>query len=131
MPQAIEVKVGKVEVPSSDLKAAAEKAALAAAKKAVGGTKFEKRYEVTLAVKVEHDKKDSSVKATDTFTITEGGKLVPRLAVSKSGVATVKFKGDKIPPAAVADAVDGIVDSTMTTLVKTLGKLEEMEKKGK
>ena len=98
MPQPIAVKIGKVDVPSSDVKSVAEKTALTAAKKAAGGTKFDKKYEVTLSVKVEFDKKDkpTEVKASNTFVIAEDGKLVPRLAVTKSGVASAKGFGSKV-----------------------------------
>lgn len=132
MPQPIVVKIGKVEVPSSDYKAVAERAALNAAKGAASGTKFDKKYEVTLSVKVTFDKKDAPtvIEATNTFVISEDGKLVPRLAVSKSGTATAKGFGSKADKG-VDQAVDGIVSSTIETLVKTLQKLEAMEKKGK
>lgn len=132
MPQPIVVKIGKVDVPSSEYKAVAEKAALAAAKSASGGTKFDKKYEVTLDVTVTFDKKDAPTEAyaTNTFVIAADGKLVPRLAVSKSGKASAKGFGSKVDKG-VAQAVDGIVASTIETLVKTLEKLEAMEKNGK
>jgi len=132
MPQPIAVKIGKIDVPSSEYKAVAEKAALNAAKSAASGTKFDKKYEVTLNVTVTFDKKDAptEVSATNTFVIAENGKLVPRLAVSKSGKASAKGFGSKVDKG-VDQAVDGIVGSTIETLVKTLEKLEEMEKKGK
>ena len=131
MSQPIVVKIGKVEVPSSDLKSVAEKAALTAAKKAAGGTKFDKKYEVTLSVKVEFDKKDkpTEIKASNSFLISEDGKLAPRLAVSKSGSASAKGFG-KVADG-VDQAVDAIVGSTIDKLVTTLEKLEAMEKKGK
>lgn len=132
MPQSIAVKIGKIEIPDAKYKSAAESAALKAAKGAAGSRKFDKKYEVTLSVKVTFDKKDAptEIQATNTFLISEDGKLVPRLAVSKSGAATVKGFGSKVE-AAVGDAVDGIVSSTIEKLVKTLEQLEKLEKKGK
>ena len=80
-------------------------------------------YEVELTVKVEVDKSD--VKASvPAFLLTEGGKLVPGVSMSKSGSAATSFKGDEPPAKAVAEMVDTVVANLCEKLVSTLEKLK-------
>jgi hypothetical protein len=132
MPQPIVAKIGKVEIVQKDLAPVAQKAAIAACKAAASGTKFDKKYEITLNVKVELDDKDkpTEVKASTSFVVTEDGKLQPRLAQSKSGTATAKGFGSKVEKG-VEQAVDAIVTDSIEKLVEAIKKLVEMEKKGK
>lgn len=121
----IKLKKVKVDTKVSSRKADAEKAATAAANSAFGKAKLpkEKNYEVELTVKVEVDKTDVKASVSD-FLLTEGGKLVPGVSRSKSGTATATFRGDEPPPKAVAEAVEGIVDNFVGTLIKVLEKLK-------
>jgi hypothetical protein len=121
----VKLKKVKVDTKFSGTKGDAEKAATSAANGVFGKAKVpkEKSYEVELTVKVEADKNE--VKATvPAFLLTEGGKLVPGVAASKSGAATTTFKGDEPPAKAVAEVVDGIVADLCEKLVKVLEKLK-------
>ncbi len=132
MPAPLVVKIGKIDIPAAEHKAVAQKAAEKAAKSAAGSTKFAKKYEVTLAVKVEFDKKDkpTKVSASASFTVTADGALVPRLAASKSGVATAdRFGGDVA--GGVDQAVDAIVACVVEKLAKAIAELDKLEAKGK
>lgn len=119
----IKLKKVKVDTKVSSRKGDAEKAATAAANGAFGKAKVkDKNYEIELTVKVEVDKNE--VKASvPAFLLTEGGKLVPGIAQSKSGVASTEFRGDEPPAKAVAEVVDGIVASFAEKLIKVLEKL--------
>ena len=119
----IKLKSVKVDIKWSDRKGDAEKAAKNAATTVLGKAKVAKDYLVELSVKVEHDPKNGA-KATSTFLLTEGGKLVPGVAVSKGGSVTVSFTGDTPPPKVVTEAVDGIVTDLLEKLVKVLEKLK-------
>lgn len=121
----IKLKKVKVDTKISSRKGDAEKAATAAANAAFGKAKVpkEKNYEVELTVKVEVDKTD--VKASvPAFLLTEGGKLVPGVSMSKSGSAATSFKGDEPPAKAVAEMVDTVVANLCGKLISILEKLK-------
>jgi len=121
----IKLKKVKVDTKWTDRKGDAEKAATSAAAAVFGKAKVpkEKDYEVELTVKVELAGKDC--KATvPAFLLTEGGKLVPSISVSKGGAATGTFSGDTPPPKLVAELVDGIVSNLLEKLVGVLEKLK-------
>ena len=121
----IKLKKVKVDTKFSARKGDAEKAATAAANGVFGKAKIpkEKNYEVELTVKVEAEK--SEVKASvPAFLLTEGGKLVPGVSMSKSGSASTGFKGDEPPAKAVAEMVDTVVANLCDKLVKVLEKLK-------
>jgi hypothetical protein len=119
----IKLKSVKVDIKWSERKADAEKAAKAAATPLLGKAKVAKDYEIALNVKVEHDPKNGA-KSSCTFLLTEGGKLVPNVSMSKSGSVAVSFSGDVPPAKVVAESVDGAVSNMLETLVKTLEKLK-------
>lgn len=136
MPQPIAVKIEKIDVPSSEFKPVAEKAAGTAAKQAAAATKLDKKYDVKLSVKVKFDKNDKPavIEATCSFDVAVDGRMQPQFAVTKSGVGKADRFGSKVAEG-VAQAVDGIVASVIEKLVKTLVQVEkaekEKEKKGK
>lgn len=132
MPAPLVVKITRIDIPAPEHKAVAQKAAEKAAKSAAGSTKFSKQYEARLAVKLEFDKKDKPTKivATASFEVSADGKMVPRLAVSKSGAATADRFGSNVA-GGVEQAAEAIAASVIEKLVKTIADLEKLEAKGK
>jgi hypothetical protein len=121
----IKLKKVKVDTKVSSRTGDAEKAATSAANAAFGKAKVpkEKNYEVEMTVKLEVDKNEVKASVSD-FLLSEGGKLVPGVARSKSGAASTEFRGDEPPAKAVAEVVDGIVADFLDKLIKILEKLK-------